>query len=75
MTDKEWKELCEWVREKELKYLMVSPLFIGDCIELYIEETYTTITFYKNGMVSVDGKVIKNNLKQAEIKSIIESLL
>lgn len=75
MTDKEFKELCDWVREKELKYLMVSPLFIGDCIELYIEETNTTITFYKNGMVSVDGRVIKNNLKQAEIKSIIENLL
>ena len=75
MTDKEWKELCEWAREKELKYLMVSPLFIGDCIELYIEETNTTIIFYKNGMVSVDGRVIKNNLKQTEIKSIIENLL
>ena len=75
MTDKEFKELCDWVREKELKYLMVSPLFIGDCIELYIKETNTTITFYKNGMISVDGKGIKNNLKQVEIKSIIENLL
>lgn len=75
MTDKEWKELCEWVREKELKNLMVSPLFIGDCIELYIEETNTTIIFYKNGIFSVDGRVIKNNLKQTEIKAIITNLL
>lgn len=75
MTDKEWNELCDWVREKKLKYLMVSSLFIGDCIELYIEQTNTTVTFYKNGMISIEGKVIKNNLRQTEIKSIIESLL
>ncbi len=75
MTDKEWKKLCEWVREKNLKELMVTPLLIGDCIELYIRETNTTITFYKNGMISVEGRVIKNNLKQAQIKAIIENLL
>ena len=33
------------------------------------------LDFYKNGMISVDGKGIKNNLKQVEIKSIIENLL
>lgn len=75
MTDKEWDALCSWAREKELKELIVTSLFIGDCIGLYIKETDTALLFYKDGRAVIAGRTIKHNLKQAQIKAIIENLL
>ena len=75
MTDKEWKDLCKWAKSLDRKELTLTPLFIGNCIELYIEETKIFLTFYASGMFCADGKTIVKNLKAEQIKAIITNLL
>ncbi len=73
MTDKEWKELCDWA-SKQGAFIIPT--------EIMIKFQAIVIGIFKDGMVVIEHcdinpvyQVIAYNRTPAQIKSIIENLL
>lgn len=76
MTDKEWKELCEWA-----KSLNNEDVYVHTNKELSIKEWISVggypaenLGFFKNGLI-LGENIISENRTPAQMKSIIENLL
>lgn len=73
MTDKEWKELCEWAISLNKKDVYITKrnaiewISVGNCFE-------ETLGFFKDGMV-IGESIISRNRTAKQIKSIIENLI
>jgi len=69
MTDKEWKELCEWVKGKYSNKLTVSDNYIT------FSDDYGELVFDKFGNILTNDSIITFRRTPAQMKSIIENLL
>ncbi len=82
MTDKEWKELCDWVKSLNTKHCFIDNsdeevilVGVGDNSPYIFGGGYLEIT--KNGeVIEYDCEiVIAENRTQTQMKAIIENLL
>lgn len=76
MTDKEWNELCDWV--KSLKINRVKAIDYNDksgerLIVFYGAED--DLRFYKDGDIYVNIGCLRGRRTPEQIKAIIENLL
>lgn len=69
MTDKEWKELCEWAEENHSNKLTVSGKYIKFC------DDYDELVFDKAGTIFAGISIITFRRTPEQIKAIIENLL
>ena len=70
MTDKEWKELCKWVKSLKNRNVYVIKnewISVGNCFE-------GNLGFFKDGMIYGEG-VIAENRTAKQMKEIIKNLL
>ena len=68
MTDKEWKELCEWAKNRSNK-LTVSDDYIT------FSDDYGELVFDKFGSIFSGSSIITFCRTAKQIKAIIENLL
>lgn len=69
MTEKEWKELCDWVKEKYSNKLTVSDNYIT------FSDDYGELVFDKAGSIFADSSIITFCRTPTQIKAIITNLL
>lgn len=79
MTDKEWKELCDWADNNKFQVL-----HIGDRSNIYVEiDNNRRFVIYNSGAIFMEFKYIDTsmdifitrNRTVKQIKAIIENLL
>lgn len=75
MTDKEWKELCEWTKSLHYRKVHVSnKVFDGGCI--LIKDSFVKLMISNTGaLFSKTYEKIADNRSSTQIKAIIENLL
>lgn len=77
MTDKEWKELCEWAKNLQNKKVTVSK-FTYEPFEEHITldlPRAEILIFYKSGEILGAEDYIAYNRTPEQIKAIITNLL
>lgn len=75
MTDKEWKELCEWVKSLNCRKVCISnKVFDDGCI--LVKNIFVRLMISSTGaLFSKTYDRIADNRTPAQIKAIIENLL
>ena len=71
MTDKEWKELCDWVKSLNDNYRIT--VLSDTVIRFY--GCSKNLEFYSNGEIWCDCECLIGLRTAKQIKAIIESLL
>lgn len=76
MTDKEWKELCEWAKDLQNKKVTVSE-FTYEPFEEHItlNPRGETLIFYKSGEILGAEDYIAYHRTAKQMKEIITNLL
>ena len=82
MTDKEWKELCDWAKQQkyEVKEFDINDGYNIEEEHLLVEDNYINfreLTFEKDGTIFMNyyQDVICENRTYEQIKAIITNLL
>lgn len=75
MTDKEWKELCDWAKSLHCRKVRVSnKVFDSGCI--LVKDTFERLMISSTGaLFSKTYDRIAENCTPAQIKAIITNLL
>lgn len=78
MTDKEFKELCEWAKTLNNENVYVAKyeknsdktewISVGNC-------WFESLKFYKDGKIYGEEDIISENRTAKQMKAIIENLL
>lgn len=79
MTDKEWKELCEWAEKKYPENIITDKCY---CIDMLLKD-HNVLEFTKLGRIVIHKDIgdlsirfnLEYNRTAKQIKTIIENLL